>query len=73
MAKLTEDSIGAIGIVILADQLIPETGLAKLASHEVSHGSTWAKFAFVIGNIKSAHGATCGIAFGSFAIIMVCR
>lgn len=67
--------ISAIGFVILVDQLIPETGLVSMAKHVggVSHGSSLTKIVFLVENVKSAHGLTCGVAFGSFAIIMVCR
>ena len=67
--------ISAIGFVILADQLIPEMGLTKRAKHVggVSHGSSLDKIVFLVENVKYAHGLTCGVAFGSFAIIMVCR
>lgn len=67
--------ISAIGFVILVDQLIPEMGLTLLAKHVggVSHGSSLDKIIFLVGNVGSAHGLTCGVAFGSFAIIMVCR
>jgi len=67
--------ISAIGFVILVDQLIPELGLAKKAKHagSVAHGSSVNKMVFLVANIKDAHGLTAGVAFGSFAIIMVCR
>ena len=67
--------ISAIGFVILVDQLIPETGLSRLAKHTggVGHGSSLDKLIFLIENVKHAHGLTCGVAFGSFTIIMVCR
>ncbi len=67
--------ISAIGFVILADQLIPETGLTSLAKHVggVSHGSSLDKIIFLVENVGSVHRLTCGVAFGSFAIIMVCR
>lgn len=68
--------ISAIGFVILVDQLIPEMGLNRRAKHDpggVSHGSSAAKIVFLVTNVKYAHGLTCGVAFGSFAIIMVCR
>lgn len=67
--------ISAIGFVILVDQLIPELGLNQKAKHVggVSHGSSVEKLVFLVKNVGSAHGLTCGIAFGSFAIIMVCR
>lgn len=67
--------ISAIGFVILVDQLIPEMGLTKKAKHAggVSHGSSLDKIIFLVENAGSAHGLTCGVAFGSFAIIMVCR
>ena len=67
--------ISAIGCVIFVDQLIPETGLSRRAKHVggVSHGSSWEKLEFLGANLVHMHGLTCGIAFGSFAIIMVCR
>ena len=67
--------ISAIGFVILADQLIPEMGLAQRAKEvgQVSHGSSVEKLVFLVTNVRYAHGLTCGVAFGSFAIIMVCR
>ncbi|KAI4257877.1 MAG: hypothetical protein LQ352_001463 [Teloschistes flavicans] len=67
--------ISAIGFVILVDQLIPEMGLVHLAKHNggVSHGSSMDKIVFLIENAKNAHGLTCAVAFGSFAVIMVCR
>ncbi|KAL8711903.1 MAG: hypothetical protein Q9220_003847 [cf. Caloplaca sp. 1 TL-2023] len=67
--------ISAIGFVILVDQLIPEMGLHHLAKHigGVSHGSSLDKIIFLVENVKNAHGLTCAVAFGSFAIIMVCR
>ncbi|KAI4180746.1 MAG: hypothetical protein L6R41_007034, partial [Letrouitia leprolyta] len=67
--------ISAIGFVILVDQLIPEMGLTYLAKHVggVSHGSSVDKIIFLVENVKHAHKLTCAVAFGSFAIIMVCR
>ena len=68
--------ISAIGFVILVDQLIPEMGLNHRAKHDpggVSHGSSATKLVFLVTNAGYAHGLTCGVAFGSFAIIMVCR
>lgn len=67
--------ISAIGFVIVVDQLIPEMGLTSLAKHAggVSHGSSVDKIIFLVKNVRNAHGLTCGVAFGSFAIIMVCR
>ncbi|KAL9103985.1 MAG: hypothetical protein Q9163_001005 [Psora crenata] len=67
--------ISAIGFVILVDQLVPEMGLSRKAKHVggVGHGSSAVKLVFLVENIRSAHGLTCGVAFGSFAIIMVCR
>ncbi|KAI4120391.1 MAG: hypothetical protein LQ347_007098, partial [Umbilicaria vellea] len=67
--------ISAIGIVILADQLIPEMGLqarAKEVGH-VGHGSSWEKMVFLVENAGYAHRLTCAVALGSFTIIMVCR
>ncbi|KAI9816200.1 MAG: hypothetical protein M1827_001801 [Pycnora praestabilis] len=67
--------ISAIGFVILADQLIPEMGLNHRAKEVggISHGSSVDKIVFLVTNVKHAHGITCAMAFGSFAIIMVCR
>ena len=67
--------ISAIGFVILVDQLIPEMGLTQRAKEVggVSHGSSLNKLIFLFTNLESAHGLTCGVALGSFAIIMVCR
>ena len=67
--------ISAIGFVIFVDQLIPEMGLARLAKHVggVSHGSSLDKVIFLLRNVRSAHGLTCGVAFGSFAVIMASR
>lgn len=67
--------ISAIGFVILVDQLIPETGLTNRVKHVggVSHGSSLDKIIFLVENVRHAHGLTTGVAFGSFAIIMVCR
>ena len=67
--------ISAIGCVIFIDQLIPETGLSPEAKHVggVSHGSSWEKLEFLGANVRLMHGMTCGVAFGSFAVIMVCR
>ncbi|KAI9696756.1 MAG: hypothetical protein M1836_005118 [Candelina mexicana] len=67
--------ISAIGFVILVDQLIPEMGLAQRAKEvgNVSHGSSLDKIIFLIQNAFFSHGLTCGVAFGSFGIIMVLR
>ena len=67
--------ISAIGFVILVDQLIPEMGLSRRAKvvGGVVHGSSIDKLVFLIENVGYAHKLTCGVAFGSFAIIMVCR
>ena len=68
--------ISAIGFVIFVDQLIPEMGLNRRAKHDpggASHGSSATKIVFLVTNVKYAHGLTCGVAFGSFAIIMVSR
>lgn len=67
--------ISAIGFVILMDQLIPEMGLVGRAGEvgSVNHGSSVDKLVFLVENIGYAHGLTCGVAFGSFAIIMMCR
>jgi len=67
--------ISAIGFVILVDQLIPEMGLTSRAGHVggVSHGSSLDKIIFLVENVRQAHRLTAVVAFGSFAIIMVCR
>ncbi|PWY86827.1 hypothetical protein BO70DRAFT_311640 [Aspergillus heteromorphus CBS 117.55] len=66
--------ITAIGFVIFVDQLIPEVGLAELAKDSgVSHGSTVEKLVFLAENIRSCHGLTAAVSFGSFAIIMLFR
>lgn len=66
--------ISGIGFVILADQLIPEMGLSERAKElHASHGSSVEKLVFLAENISYAHGLTCAVAFGSFAIIMVLR
>ncbi|CAO1600272.1 hypothetical protein XANCAGTX0491_003969 [Xanthoria calcicola] len=67
--------ISAIGFVILVDQLIPEMGLVHVAHHVggVSHGSSLDKIIFLARNAEKAHRLTCAVAFGSFAVIMVCR
>lgn len=67
--------ISAIGVVIIIDQLVPEMGLAQLARETpgVEHGSSMDKLMFVLNNVKKAHGLTCAVSFGSFAVIMVCR
>ncbi|KAL8903359.1 MAG: hypothetical protein Q9207_003969 [Kuettlingeria erythrocarpa] len=67
--------ISAIGFVILVDQLIPEMGLIHLARHVggVTHGSSLDKIIFLVQNVKNAHRLTTAVAFGSFAVIMVCR
>ena len=63
--------ISGIGFVILTDQLIPELGLSHRAKeHHASHGSSIEKLVFLAKNISHAHGLTCAVAFGSFAIIM---
>ncbi|KAF4551934.1 Sulfate permease-like protein 1 [Elsinoe fawcettii] len=64
--------ICAIGIVIFVDQLIPEMGLDKIA-HGAVHGSSLDKIMFLLNNYDYAHGLTCAVSFGAFAIVMVCR
>lgn len=67
--------ISAIGVVIIVDQLIPELGLSdEVVGHsQAQHGSCVQKMIFIARHIKGAHGLTCAVSFGSFAIIMVCR
>lgn len=66
--------ISAIGFVIIADQLLPETGLleAAKAAHK-SHGSSYQKLEYVFSHLSKAHALTCYVSFGSFFIIMFCR
>lgn len=67
--------ISAIGFVIFVDQLIPELGLAHLASKtgSVSHGSTVDKLGFLFSNLDHVHKLTAIIAGVSFVLIMVFR
>lgn len=66
--------ISAIGIVILVDQLIPEMGLDSLAAHSAaSHGSSLDKILFLFRHAAEAHGLTCAVSFGAFAVVMVLR
>ena len=67
--------ISAIGIVILADQLIPEMGLDQVAAHlgGAAHGSSLEKIIFLIQNGAKAHKLTCAVSFGAFAVVMLCR
>ena len=67
--------ISAIGFVIIVDQLIPEMGLVERAKEVggVSHGSSVQKIQFLLENVGEIHGLTIGVAFTSFAIILVCR
>jgi MFS superfamily sulfate permease-like transporter len=65
--------ISAIGVVIFVDQAIPEMGLARVAANEVAHGSCLDKIVFLVTHVRSAHGLTCAVSFGAFAIIMFFR
>ncbi|CAK7212120.1 hypothetical protein SCUCBS95973_001334 [Sporothrix curviconia] len=67
--------ISAIGFVIFVDQLVPELGLAKLASETaaVDHGSTVDKLRFVFSNLDKVHKLTAIVALVSFSVIMVFR
>lgn len=65
--------ISAIGVVIFIDQLIPETGLARLAAQQVAHGSSLDKLVFLVKNIQHAHKLTCAMSFTAFGIIMFFR
>lgn len=67
--------ISAIGFVIVVDQLIPELGLAELAStvEGVSHGSSVDKLRFLAGNIQHSSKITSLVSGVSFVIIMVFR
>ncbi|KAF2837295.1 hypothetical protein M501DRAFT_938205 [Patellaria atrata CBS 101060] len=67
--------ISAIGVVIFIDQLLPEMGLTKIASHKggVSHGSCLDKVIFIFQHWRQAHGPTCAVSFGAFGIIMLLR
>lgn len=67
--------ISAIGIVILVDQLIPEMGLDKVASHVggVAHGSSLDKIIFLVQYGHKANKLTCAVSFGALAVVMICR
>lgn len=66
--------ISAIGIVILADQLVPEMGLDSAASHsQASHGSSLDKIVFLFRHGHEAHKLTCAVAFSTIAIVLVMR
>ena len=67
--------ISAIGFVIFVDQLVPELGLASLASEtaSISHGSTVDKLRFIVKNFDKAHNLTMLVALVSFVVIMVFR
>ena len=66
--------ISAIGFVILVNELIPELGLTNLSKEAgISHGTSFDKLIFICKQAGNAHGLTCAVAFGSFAIIMICR
>lgn len=65
--------ISAIGVVIFIDQLVPETGLARLAAKHVAHGSSLDKLVFLVKNIHRAHKLTCAMSFSAFGIIMFFR
>lgn len=67
--------ISAIGFVIAVDQLVPELGLSQLQNQTpgVGHGSSVDKLWFIFGNLDKVHRLTFGLAFISFAVIMVFR
>jgi MFS superfamily sulfate permease-like transporter len=67
--------ISAVGFVIMVDQLIPEMGLADVASEVggVAHGSSVDKLRFLFNHVGEAHQLTCIVAAVSFIIIMVFR
>ena len=66
--------ISAIGIVIFADQLIPEMGLQELSKLDgTDHASSIDKLIFVFKHLGEAHALTCWVSFGAFFIIMFCR
>ncbi|KAM3088867.1 hypothetical protein ACMFMG_000490 [Clarireedia jacksonii] len=67
--------ISAVGFVIMVDQLIPEMGLADVASEVggVAHGSSVDKLRFLFNHAGEAHQLTCIVAAVSFIIIMVFR
>ena len=66
--------ISAIGFVIFIDQLIPEMGLSKVQKKQgLDHASSLQKLLFLFQNAYQAHGLTCAVSFGSFAIIMFFR
>ncbi|KAJ5645068.1 hypothetical protein N7507_011079 [Penicillium longicatenatum] len=62
--------ITAIGFVIFVDQLIPQLGLAELASETgASHGTTVSKLSFIIRNARECHALTAVVSLVSFGII----
>jgi len=66
--------ISAIGFVIIADQLLPETGLLEASKNaHMSHGSSFEKLEFIFTHLSQAHALTCWVSFVSFFIIMFCR
>lgn len=67
--------ISAIGFVIIADQLIPEMGLTKVAEAvgNVGHGSSIDKLGFLFRHFREAHALTCAVAATSFLTIMLFR
>lgn len=67
--------ISAIGFVIFVDQLVPELGLASVASEtsSISHGSTVDKLRFIVKNFDKVHTLTMLVALVSFIVIMVFR
>lgn len=66
--------ISAIGFVIAVDQLIPEMGLADLASEQgVSHGSSVEKIIFIVENAAKSHRLTLAVSAISFVVIMIFR
>lgn len=66
--------ISGIGFLILTDQLILELGLVdRSKAGHIAHWSSVEKLVFLVQNLPHAHGLTCGVAFGSFAVIMVSR
>lgn len=67
--------ISAIGFVIFVDQLVPELGLATVASETagVNHGSTVDKLHFIFSNFDKVHKLTAIVALVSFTVIMVFR
>lgn len=64
--------VGAVGIVILIEQLIPMLGLIPLEKiHQPK--TTIGKLFFLIENVPDLHGPTAMVAFGAFGALVLLR